>query len=556
MSSKRSAPSDLISTKTKASKTTSASSAGTCCIPPVTRHCLTLTEYWTSTKAREWTLVGFAESWTRRHPHANANELWKSMKKDLKTLQTGITGASNQKRVAAMLNGITNKTGKQFKAWTEFISKSFEDVARGALLELQQQRKGVAFKGASMAKKAAQIAEQEALADADQDEDADDSYDSGDESEQTGTSIVIDSHVKEWQKEVLRQAVGEDAPPATPTKGKTPAFTLLVTPCKPVITRKLGLHANDLAHICKDWSPNMTKLIDDIKKRAVEYRSGDMPALALQVAQVCATAMSEDSWPRDREHANFAQYTLEHYVHLFNLTSLGDISMQNAERKFIVESLSYTFFAVERIFGAAEMRWLEMSSTTIGEANFQPLERELNPDTGAVAYRCREKEDWPVAGGKRNFDILVHAKGTIGNFVLVEVSGAPVTQQHTSHPLGDTTKLDGQAKRLLMARLLRYARISGELAKKLAVYTIQTISNTLTVLEYRMEGPQNVGVTELLSFAVPMSKDHHVQAKAQLVLGWLLKQLCQTLKATEQEMAEAPPGTEGETIRDWVIEDF
>ncbi|KAJ3147965.1 hypothetical protein HDU89_005039 [Geranomyces variabilis] len=170
----------------------------------------------------------------------------------------------------------------------------------------------------------------------------------------------------------------------------------------------------------------MSKLVDNIKKRAVEYRSGDMPALALQVAQVCAAAVSEESWPRDREHANFAQYALEHYVHLFNLTSLGDISMQNAERgsasselastawrmpcrrykfrrcgslfKFIVELLSYTFFAVERIFEVAELHWLEMSSTTIGEANFQPQERELNPDTGAVAYRRREKEDWPVAG--------------------------------------------------------------------------------------------------------------------------------------------------------------
>ncbi|KAJ3138231.1 hypothetical protein HDU90_001193 [Geranomyces variabilis] len=143
---------------------------------------------------------------------------------------------------------------------------------------------------------------------------------------------------------------------------------------------------------------------------------------------------------------------------------------------------------------AAMRRGQEISADT---------ERELNPDTGAVAYCRREKEDWPVAGGKRNFDILVHAKGTTGNFVLVEVSGASVTQQHTSHPLGDTTKLDGLAKRLLMARLLRYARIPGELAKKLASW------NT-----YRMEGPQNVGVTWVEArFMVAFSLDDSAVAE-------------------------------------------
>ncbi|KAI8585728.1 hypothetical protein BDZ88DRAFT_491753 [Geranomyces variabilis] len=153
---------------------------------------------------------------------------------------------------------------------------------------------------------------------------------------------------------------------------------------------------------------------------------------------------------------------------------------------------------------AAMRRGQEISADTV------KAERELNPDTGAVAYCRREKEDWPVAGGKRNFDILVHAKGTTGNFVLVEVSGASVTQQHTSHPLGDTTKLDGLAKRLLMARLLRYARIPGELAKKLAVYSQWTKSwNT-----YRMEGPQNVGVTWVEArFMVAFSLDDSAVAE-------------------------------------------
>ncbi|KAI8817158.1 uncharacterized protein EV422DRAFT_542654 [Fimicolochytrium jonesii] len=496
-------------------------------------------EYWT--KNTKWSINNLVDHIGEHSPQTDwwddeAN-LRRDILSELSILRGGCTGKGYLSDIEKLRQ--TMKSNKGQKIFQEHIAgEPFRLIVASARVEKSYERAGIKAKRAKLSVLATREASNEVRDMAIPEADVPHS------SEETDDDIDADD---------AGPTAEDPVSSSTPFKGRR-ASTSYVTPCKPVVPRELCQFANDLDHLCEGWTLPMHKLVEDIRKVAVAHRKGDFPPLSIQVAEALTVNIRSSNWPRDSEHGAFAQYVLEHYVHIYHLTALGDVSFQNAERKFVVESISYTFFALERIFGVAETIWLERSSVTVQQAAFQPQQREVDSQTGKVTYVSHGKERWlDGEKGGANFDVLVRARGTIGDFVLVEISGSQLTLQHTLHPLEDAEKLDVQAKLLLKGRLMRHARIPGSQAKLMQVLTIQAIGGTLTVLGYHLQAPQEVAVTELMSFMVPMSKDHHHQAKLQLALGWFLKIRCEALKAVEQDMLAARPGVEGDTIRDWLF---
>ena len=103
--------------------------------------------------------------------------------------------------------------------------------------------------------------------------------------------------IGEWQENVADEGQANEVdlaaqnPPATPAQ--LSASTMLVTPCKPIVSRKLSQHANGLNHICSDWSehksPYPTHFTPSSVSLASPRCSGTADTLALDARTLSDT---------------------------------------------------------------------------------------------------------------------------------------------------------------------------------------------------------------------------------------------------------------------------
>ncbi|KAI9017743.1 hypothetical protein BC832DRAFT_545574 [Gaertneriomyces semiglobifer] len=196
------------------------------------------------------------------------------------------------------------------------------------------------------------------------------------------------------------------------------------------------------------------------------------------MARVVVQSASSNSFPQDKKHRDFLGYVLEYLRISSNLTSCGGkIIPQDSERKFLVESLGFTFFALERIFNAGSVKWIERKSVTVKGANFR-AQASLTTSDDATEF-FTDTSALKAVNEDRNFDIVV--VGASGDVVLMEVSGPPTTPETSVHPQNDARKLETEAKKLLRGQLRRFASAPAALAAELKVLTVQVITTRLTV---------------------------------------------------------------------------
>ncbi|KAJ3184841.1 hypothetical protein HDU85_001520 [Gaertneriomyces sp. JEL0708] len=267
-------------------------------------------------------------------------------------------------------------------------------------------------------------------------------------------------------------------------------------------------------------------------------RENDGLPLSAAIAISIAETVKDGNYPSNVKHHNFLAHVQAHFGQYAHLFHLGAILPQQSERQFIVEHLAPMFMALERIYGVAQIKWIERQSATAHEGIFTASIR--SQAEGSISYATNAPEV-TASRGRRNFDV-----------VGVKISGSPHLPQHADHNVGDSVKLDTEAAKALVGRLLRFARKRAKEAATLEVLTLQGISKRLTLLSHRLVGRWAIETSEIFSAELAFSPEQTAAMKRHLELAWIIQRHFRELVARENDLAELEDCTEGDTIRDWL----
>ncbi|KAI8994380.1 hypothetical protein BC832DRAFT_556631 [Gaertneriomyces semiglobifer] len=181
---------------------------------------------------------------------------------------------------------------------------------------------------------------------------------------------------------------------------------------------------------------------------------------------------------------------------------------------------------------ARKADWLERQAKTSRHATYRSLSRVADDTSSVVTYQS-------------------------SNMMLVEISGPPTTAQDHQHPAEDAIKLELEAERVLVSRLLPYARLPASVCSQLCVFTLQGIGSRLTLHSHSLTARGTITVKELYTFQIAFSRVAVANIRKQFVLCWLLRKILMAETTAEAKVASIDEAVAGEqTVRDWLPETF